>query len=176
MDTFSHPKEIWNKIHREASRAYNSKDLTDIKDHILNFCITSHSLRDWCIKHLGLPNSEKDQFHNECNKFDFLKYCRDIANSTKHFGLDSGKSSCVKELVHNNTQYSRILPNGNIHSEFEQESYYILIDEANRVDLLMFFFKVQEAWESIFSLYDVDKSECVEKGVFAITFTHPSLL
>ena len=172
MNTYTHPKDIWEKMHREAFRAYNSQDLIDIKDHIFNFCITAHSLRDWSIKHLNL--SDKKAFHEQCNQYEVLQYCRDIANCTKHFKLDNGKSSTVKELGEIKAEYAQILPDGTVHSTSKKMTYDIIFEDTNPMDLIMFLFKTQNAWDEVFELKSIDKAGSTEKGNFAITYIFKS--
>lgn len=78
---FDHPKELLYKLHREGRRANLSNNETDILDSEFNFCVTGHSLRDWIVKHLQLNEHQKSKFHNNCNQNNYLKYCRDIAQS-----------------------------------------------------------------------------------------------
>lgn len=87
ISTYKEPKDILFKLLREGRRTWLSNGIEEKSDHFFNYCVTAHSLRDWCIKHLQLSGIDVDLFHKEMNSLNFLAECRDIANSSKHFKL-----------------------------------------------------------------------------------------
>jgi len=158
---FDHPKELLHKLYREGRRANLSTNEIDIIDTVFNFCVTGHSLRDWAIKHLQLNESQKTEFHNDCNLNDYLKYCRDIANSSKHFGLDLSKQSTVSSVNTEKVDFCSIdalgnqIPNSNIN----KLSAKIEITQGNSIDLIMFIHFVAEGYKNIFITNNIDFDE-----------------
>lgn len=154
---FDHPRELLYKLYREGRRVNLSNNETDILDSVFNFCITGHSLRDWIIKYLQLTESQKNKFHNDCNQNNYLKYCRDIANSSKHFGLDFSKQSSVSLVSTKEVEFSYINAQGN---KVQNSTAYKLaaeieVTQNNSVHIIMFVHFVAEAYKEIFNTHSI---------------------
>jgi hypothetical protein len=93
ISAYKEPQDILYKLLREGRRTWRAADQQEKCDHFFNYCVTAHSLRDWCIKHLNLHGKDLSDFHSDMNSKEFFSECRDIANSSKHFGLDNKVSS-----------------------------------------------------------------------------------
>lgn len=59
---FKFPKDLLEKLAREGERTWKSTNIEDKADHFFNFCVTSLSLRDWCITFLELEGAKKNDF------------------------------------------------------------------------------------------------------------------
>lgn len=95
--TLANPAALYRKLQREAYRAFHSNRPTHKADHFFNFCVTAHSMRDYCLEHLGKVNTaEKHPFHDLWNKEPALIAAKEIANSSKHFVLRTPGSVAIK--------------------------------------------------------------------------------
>ena len=86
--TVSTPAALLRKAEREQYRAYHHPSPTHKADHLLNFCITVHSLRDHYCEHAGILTSEA-RTSLECTwrAQPLLVAVAEIANTAKHFQL-----------------------------------------------------------------------------------------
>jgi hypothetical protein len=152
---YDHPKELLYKLYREGRRTHVAKTSDELMDSVFNFCVTGHSIRDWLIKHLEL---NKQDFHDECNEDKYLKYCRDIANSSKHFSLDMPAVINVKEEL---VEHSSIDASGNLipNSNTTKLSAKIEITSEEKIDLILFLFGVTEAFKNLFVKYEISIDE-----------------
>lgn len=89
ISTYKEPKDVLFKLLREGWRTWIADNFVEKSDHFFNYCITAHSLRDWCIKYFTLSGEDVTKFHTEINLIDYMAESRDIANSSKHFKLAS---------------------------------------------------------------------------------------
>ena len=82
------PAALYRKLEREAYRAYHAHSPAHKADHFFNFCVTAHSMRDFCLEHLGkTQKSDQQPYHALWNKQPILVATTEIANSSKHFVL-----------------------------------------------------------------------------------------
>ncbi|MCX9103775.1 hypothetical protein [Aeromonas veronii] len=165
---FDHPKELLYKLHREGRRANLSNNETDILDAVFNFCVTGHSLRDWIVKYLQLNESQKNKFHSDCNKNNYLKYCRDIANSSKHFGLDFSKQSTVSSVNTKEVEFSSIYAPGNEiqNSTVNKVTAQIEVAHDDTLHLIMFVHFVAKAYKDIFKTHHIEFDESLTNSAF----------
>ncbi|GAB6264493.1 hypothetical protein [Photobacterium sp. R1] len=151
------PNDLLLKLCRESINVYTSKKDEEVLDRFFNFCITSHSLRDWVIK-----SSELDQntIHSYCNTFDSLKMCRDIANANKHFGLDPGKVSSVSAIDEKELSYRPMAP-GEIDPKttIKKPSLEVLDQNGNKINLKDFMNISIEAWVDVFDHFSITREE-----------------
>ncbi|PSU84936.1 hypothetical protein CTM93_05940 [Photobacterium phosphoreum] len=157
ITSYQEPKDILIKLAREGRRTWLANSNEDVADHLFNFCITAHSLRDWCIKY---TNANASEFHEFCNKYEHIKWCRDIANSSKHFGLDHGKGSTVTSVSDSVDTLITLLPTGEYAPELTHERKSITIEKSNgeREGLMMFLFLTFSNWEEIFDQYNIPRA------------------
>ena len=80
--------DLFQKLKREAHRAYHAENKVDKVDHFYNFCVTAHSMRDYFLEHAEVTEKlAKDRYHSKWNKDKCLLAAKEIANSTKHLRL-----------------------------------------------------------------------------------------
>lgn len=98
LKEYKEPKDLLEKLLREGKRTWASEDIQEKADHFFNFCVTSLSLRDWCIAYLNLNKVEKSNFYDIHSQSEWLSYCGSIANLSKHFKLLEGRKSSVSSV------------------------------------------------------------------------------
>lgn len=145
-DFLSSTDSLYSKAIREASRAYLCKNKKDCGDHFFNFCITVHSLRDWTIKELDLNESD---FHELCNKVEYLRWCRDIANGSKHMTLKIPDKNSVASIKSINEERVALSLGSINPSRSEHPAVTINTKDGKEVDLLTFLFNSLKAWNDI---------------------------
>ena len=83
-------EDLFWKVERELYRTWHARNAHHKADHLYNFCITAHALRDYYLK-MVLDTSptevDKQRLHEEWNQVAVLLAVRDIANSAKHWKL-----------------------------------------------------------------------------------------
>jgi hypothetical protein len=163
IEFYKNTTGLYNKAIREARRAYLTKNHADCNDHVFNFCVTIHSLRDWSIKEFSL---NKGDFHSRCNKIDHLRWCRDIANGSKHLELDDPDKGSIDSVESTLDGRVTLDPYGVIGELSNHPSVTINIKNEGGTDLLMFLFKSLECWNNI--LKDLGVSGNDEFAHFAI--------
>ena len=92
IDIFSEPQDVLRKVAYEGNLLLWLDDSQWLAYTLFNFCVTAHSLRDWCLKYLCIQEASKEIYHKSWNQIPSLVVTRDIANSTKHFGLKKTSS------------------------------------------------------------------------------------
>lgn len=144
---YKEPQDILFKLLREGRRAWYAEVDQDKCDHFYNFCVTAHSLRDWCIKYLGLSGSALNDFHTEMNTIKYFAECRDIANSSKHFGLDN-KTSLVSSASTIESEFAAItgMENGECYQKVNRKDIAITLSDGTCKDLFGFLHFVASNW------------------------------
>lgn len=166
---FENSGKLLEKVVREAQKAHFANTETDLQDAFFNFCITAHSVRDWCIKELNLSGKEKDAFYTFYNEYKYLEYVRDVANGSKHCGLDVGKVSTVKDITTDKTAFAYIGMQGNIEKESESEpSIKLILPDGESVLMFTFLNQVIRSLRSIMDSYGLpyDKEKCNPANAF----------
>ncbi|ACY34561.1 hypothetical protein [Comamonas thiooxydans] len=150
ITAYKEPQDVFFKLLREGRRTWLAQDEKDKCDHFFNFCVTAHSLRDWCIKYLGLSGLDANLFHTEINSLNYLPECRDIANSSKHFGLDS-KSSLVISAETKDSEFVPLTLNGKSDEKKKIIRTDISINLSNQkqIELFGFLHHVANNWISV---------------------------
>lgn len=153
------PKDMLYKLMRDGRKAHFPATPEDMCDNIFNFCITGHSMRDWCIKYLGIDSDKeaKKKFHEKCNENEHLKYCRDIANASKHFGLSSDRTSTVSKVKSEQTSYGSFDLYGRRveGSETQQQTAKVVLSDGKEIDLIMFLLGVFNGLQAIMDDYGI---------------------
>jgi len=91
------PAALYRKLERESYRAFHSRLAIHKADHLFNFCVTAHAMRDYILEYLGKSkDDEKQPFHELWNKIPSLVAAQEIANSSKHFALRIRKTGSLK--------------------------------------------------------------------------------
>jgi len=86
INSIKEPGDLLKKLIRDGNLINFEEDPEKLSDLIFNFSVTCHSLRDWCIKYQG-KESVQEQLNTAWNEEKSLQAAKDIANSTKHFGI-----------------------------------------------------------------------------------------
>lgn len=80
-------------MERESYRAFHATKPLHKADHFFNFCVTAHSMRDYCLEYLGkVSKIEKEPYHRDWEAISSLVAVAEVANSSKHFMLRFGGS------------------------------------------------------------------------------------
>lgn len=152
------PKDLLAKLVRDGRKAHLcSTSAEEFCDNLFDFCITAHAIRDWCIKSLSLSGSAIQTFHDRCNKSNYLQYCRDIANTTKHFSLDEKKTSSVSEVTEYNSEVVSITTTGDIieGSASLSQSALVYVADGNPVEAFRLLIGTVQEWNRIFTEYGI---------------------
>ena len=167
------PCDLLAKLLREGRRAnFSGPGPDDIYDHLFNFCVTAHSLRDWCIKYLDLTAKAKDDFGSRCNQSVYLEYARDIANSSKHFTLSRDRTSSVDMVSKSSHVMSAIGLDGKLLEGHEQtfNSANICLPEKEPINSYLFVASVVMEWQKIFEEYSVPKDKRANLSILALAY------
>lgn len=149
IPAYNKPVDIYGKLIREARRTWLAKNHIEVADHFFNFCVTCVSLRDWVIKYRRMNSTQKNNYQKEWRAIGYFGACADIANSSKHFGLDFGKNPSVTDISAHMEKVVAIGPNGSVVPGIECSKPFlkITIDNKNEIDLLIILFNSCKDWE-----------------------------
>jgi hypothetical protein len=152
IPAYSQPSDLYKKLFREARRAWLAKDFIEVSDHLFNFCVTCVSMRDWISKNLNYDNSQKDKYQKKWRNIGYFGACADIANTSKHFGLDFGKSSSVKNVNEYTEQLVAIGTDGELVPGLVSEKpfFKIVLDSGKEIDLFILLSETCKDWENQF--------------------------
>jgi hypothetical protein len=157
IHTFKEPKDILRKVAYEGNLLLWTEDFQCLAYALFNFSVTAHALRDWCLKHLGIKDSpQEESFHNRWNQVGALVVVREIANSSKHFGLR--KASTVSSV---NTSTARWVPfRSEKDFEFppepvERASYAVIFSDGTSMEIHELVHLTYDAWLSFFQEYGI---------------------
>jgi len=149
--------DLYRKLERESYRAYHADSPMHKADHFFNFCVTAHSMRDYCLEHLGLIlDSDKQPFYEVWNAVPLLVAVQEIANSSKHYVLRNSKNKIVKALK-TRTVRSRYSTFVDIYENEQKDCKFVLVKRPDvsvtlsdgKVFLLsQFTHEVMEYWRS----------------------------
>jgi hypothetical protein len=147
INAYKEPQDLIFKLLREGRRTWLTSDPQEKCDHFFNYCVTAHALRDWCIKYLELSDQDKNSFHTEMNSIKYFAECKDIANSSKHFGLDS-KASSVATAFHTQSDFFVITgeQNSEQYEKVRRMDISILLADGSSVDLFGFLNHTAKNW------------------------------
>lgn len=156
ISRFQSPRDLLEKAKRECNRINSAKTHEDFADGVFNFCVTCHSLRDWVKKTVNLKGKDAEDFGSKCNSYDYLKYCKDIANGIKHLGLDYGDSSvALVDKTEDNYVYIDATGRAVGREKNASPSGKIVLDDGSDILVITFTLTVLRNWESIFKEYGV---------------------
>ncbi|WP_206743972.1 hypothetical protein, partial [Vibrio ordalii] len=174
--TYKAPSDLFLKLVREGRRAWLSTQAEDKADHFFNFCITSLSLRDWCIEELKLTGKEKDAFLKLHSSNEWLGYCGSIANSSKHFSLKEGRKSTVSSVDGTVDSLVPIFPDGEWHDELttERVSFEIITSDGESKGLMLLLFFACFEWEKIFDQFSIKRPADDVKGTMFVEMYYPN--
>lgn len=94
------PTALLRKLEREAYRAYHAANAIAMADHLCNFCITAESMKDYCLEHEGIVDSDSKRPFQACwKRNDALLAAHEIANTAKHFTLRDTRNGKPKRVA-----------------------------------------------------------------------------
>ncbi|EJF7199153.1 hypothetical protein V9J80_003590 [Vibrio cholerae] len=169
------PKDMLEKLAREGERTWKCRNIQDKADHFFNFCVTSLSLRDWCIAYLELEGKEESQFYDMHSKNKWLNYCGSIANASKHFKLIEGRKSAVKSVDSKISKLVALGVNGQVIEGMESErvSFDIQVSDTEVEDLMVVLFYCVVQWEEVFKNYNIPAPSFDIKARMLIEYVYP---
>lgn len=147
INAYKEPQDLIFKLLREGRRTWRTSDPQEKCDHFFNYCVTAHALRDWCIKYLELSGVDKNNFHAEMNLIKYFAECRDIANSSKHFGLDA-KASSVSTAFPTESEFA-VITGGQNSEQYEmvkRMDISISLADGSSVELFGFLHHTANNW------------------------------
>lgn len=158
ITTYKEPIDLYKKLVREGGRVWRTESIEDKSDHFFNFCVTSLSIRDWCIKYLNLDSVDTNKFYKIHSDSTWLNYCACIANQSKHFALKPDRKSSVHAVSDTYDTLIPIFPDGKWHEElsFERHSLEILTDTDLPINLMKFLISTCFEWENLFKTYNIE--------------------
>lgn len=143
---------------------------------LFNFCVSAHALRDWVIKYLNLDDAGEHELHERLNSSLCLQLVRDIANSTKHFGLETKRKSFSSGVQESTVEYVNLSSCNGVENNadtYERKSFRIVLSDGSFVELHDFVLGVYREWLSFF------KDNDIPYGYFgneALLFVRPEYL
>ncbi len=168
ISIYNEPSDILFKIIREGRRAWLSEAKGDKCDHFLNFCVTAQSLRDWCIKYLGLSGADSNAFHDDVNLRKYIPECRDIANSSKHFGLRNSISLVDSAKPCESTFH--VLSNMGTTASEKRSDIKLMLSSGEEVDLFIFLHSVVSEWIEILKSRGIPFDPTLKPEVMFVEF------
>lgn len=157
LKEYKEPKDLLEKSLREGDRTWKSEDLQEKSDHFFNFCVTSVSLRDWCIAYLNLDSVEQSNFYKMHSKNEWLDYCASIANLSKHFKLREGRKSSVLSVNSKVSTLVALGADGKIIEGLKKKRVSFDVQNSNSdiKNLMLVLINCLSQWEKIFSDYRI---------------------
>lgn len=161
INAYKEPQDLIFKLLREGRRTWLSFDLQEKCDHFFNYCVTAHALRDWCIKYLQLSDANASNFHTEMNAIKYFAECRDIANSSKHFGLNS-KAPSVSTAFPTRSDFGIITgeKNPDLYEMVKRMDISILLADGSSVDLFDFLLHTTNNWIETLKRKGIPINDC----------------
>jgi hypothetical protein len=157
IPTLSEPSDVMAKLAREHCRAINGRELTDIADHLYNFCITSLSIRDHLLEHLKIiikdEKKKKIQYWGLTNT---IKAAHEIGNSSKHFCLRDPRTLNIRTTIAKNIETSPLKikcirgSSENRRITWADSFEVVIVFDNKSIQLWPFMSEVREFWEGVF--------------------------
>ncbi|WP_431229142.1 hypothetical protein [Burkholderia contaminans] len=142
--------DLLQKLHRDQSLL----DSEVTADRFFNFVVTAYSLVDWVANdpHVPLPAKEALTAFRQAVE---LKICRDIANSMKHFQLNSQSR---QKSITAGTGLDQGFGRGRWgHGGFGigEPEITVELNDGSNFDALVFAASVLQLWRSFFSTHQI---------------------
>jgi hypothetical protein len=182
IPVFSKPTHILEKAIRDARTMNYAKNEQAAADALFNFCVTCHSLRDWCLKADGTLNASNE--HEDWNKIPSLAIASDIANSSKHSGLNRPpkiigvQRNTIKVLNFPPDRLDEIRqtlannPDAFNDDLIEKPSFEIVLSDGTKVSTTDLSTQAIDFWISYFDSKQIDRKSTINAGQ---VFFHPDL-
>jgi len=113
-----------------------------------------------------MDNTQKDKYQKEWRNIGYFGACADIANSSKHFGLDFGKVSSVANVNEYTEQLVAIGPDGKLVPSLVSEKpfFKITLDNGKEIDLLALLLMTCKDWKEQFHEHAITTETLPELG------------
>jgi hypothetical protein len=149
---------LYDKALREQYRALYAQGALHKADHFYNFCITTHSLRDFLLERLGkVMRADQQRFNEKWSNHPILAAIGDIANSAKHFQLRHPatrlpKAPKTKGVRAGRTTHVNVYMSGagGVHliTDPRVPTYYITLDGGAKFELSAFIEEAAKYWRA----------------------------
>lgn len=158
IHSFKEPKDILRKVAFEGNLLLWTEDFQWLAYTLFNFSVTAHALRDWCLKHLGVPKDspQENGFHNSWNQIEALVVVREIANSSKHFGLR--KASTVLSVNPATAPWVPFWSERDFespHEPVERASYAVSFSDGNSLEIYELVRITYDTWLGFFRRHNI---------------------
>jgi hypothetical protein len=149
---------LLDKALREQYRALHEADAGHKADHLYNFCITAHSLRDFLLERLGkVMPVDQQPFNDRWSKEPVLRAIGDNANSAKHLQLRDRttrlpKMPKTKAVRAGRTTHVNVFVSDagevKLVKDRRVRTYYVTIDGGRELELSAFIDEAIKYWRS----------------------------
>jgi len=159
--TLNNPKDLYEKMVREGSRAVMTVNNTSRVDHFYNFCISALSLRDHVYEYLEITDpQEKLLLRKKWGCSEVVQAAHDIANSAKHFILRDPRTNIERKtntkrvtIESANLTFTSIGAGGRpVNQAVKVIDIVVELENGNSYDLFQFILGVCSYWEEIFPI------------------------
>ena len=142
-------ENLFEKLKREAYRAYHAEKDFDKADHFYNFCITANAMRDYFFERMGMGDKKDKRrtlYTEEWKRNPFIAAAYDIANTAKHFNLT--KPTETKEVKQGRNLFMAIVLYG---EEVRVEpmvwpDLFITLEDGTELELWQFTDAILDYW------------------------------
>src|SRR5690606_13433716 len=159
IPAYNLPEDLLAKLYREGRRLWVSTDNEQASDHFFNFCVTCVSLRDWTLKYLKLSGNDREVFLANWKNTPHFGLCADIANCSKHFGLDPGRKTKITGVEsYQETLVATDLNFNPIAGITSQKPFFkVHLDDGSEKDLFAILVLTCKNWDECFEKYNIPK-------------------
>ncbi len=173
-------ENLFEKLEREACRAYYAEKESDQVDHFYSFCVTAHSMRDYFFERKEIKEkSDQNCYHAEWNKDKYLLAASEIANTSKHFALRDPRTGKLKKVK---TQAVEPTKSGFLKIPFDVEKggpwevtepdLIIILEDGEELKLYQFIGHVTEYWETYLKskAIEVQRSKFIKVSLMYVSY------
>lgn len=154
IPTLKSVDDLFGKLEREAYRAFHEQNEIHKADHLYNFCVTAHSMKEYFFEHKGLiRQSDQSPYYEKWNEDKFLVAASEIANSAKHFILRERRSNKerpprTKQVRQGKSQFvSLYVSDGEIIQRLEKlPDVIVTLENEDHFDLFEFTKHIEDYW------------------------------
>ncbi|NMC29944.1 MAG: hypothetical protein GYA45_07735 [Pelolinea sp.] len=130
----------FKRVKRWYQRAQNTSNSIDRLDFLYTFFENAFHLRDWLIYTNSVSRDELNKLFRENES---MSLCRDLANSHKHYAINSPSQPIPPSEIREYTTQ-----NGNLGSNYS----LIIISDGKKIDAFLLAGKIMQTWEHFIKL------------------------
>lgn len=162
--TLNSIQDLFGKLQRESYWAYWTDKEVHKADHLYNFCITVHSMKDYFFEHKRIvQESDKQFYHNKWAQNPLLVAASEIANKAKHFMLRKPKTGDRKDVKTQAVKQKEsgfvdiyLDEQGNIWDKFVmRQNYSIVLEDGQEFELYDFTEQVLKDWQTFLESHSI---------------------